>query len=300
MITFSAYVSAKNNLDVVHEPVCFENPFMTVNRSIQLKKIKIYFLDVNRSQKEHSDLVRMFYTLKNGHTYSVESLLLSYNKKSQSYVGGVECDGGWMEYDIKNNVMYLDNIRGVNERGFGFEILDSMVDNEYIETFNNPETGWLNTIISNREKESDILKKVWVYGIKCKEKEEPKLQPIYYTTKSYIKAFPNKKDRNLYFQKFYNPLIEDENDKIEHIKLKKAYRSIAKMVQSEGFYFSWMKIEDIKLFIHDNKKAFIHFSPYIPKGASGYFCGGYKLIEMKGDELTILSFNWKCITVISP
>jgi len=282
------------------EIVCFENPFMVVNSGISIENIMIYLSDVNRSREEGGRVTRMYYTLKNGHTYHVNFLLLSYNKETQSYVGGVECDGGWMEYDSKHNVMYMEDIRGVDERGFGFKISDEMVRDGYIETFNNPETGWLNTVVGQEKRDSS--EKVWVYGKKCNDIKEPKHKIIYYTTKAYREAFPNKKDRDSYFKRFYEPLIkrEEEDGKIEHIKLKKSYRSIAKMMEYEGFDSDWITVEDIELFVHDNRRAFIRFSPYIPKDTSGCFCGGYKLLEMNGDDLTILSFGWECGSVVAP
>jgi len=275
------------------KPVCFENSFMFVNRKYKINKVKIYFNDaLVREDQDDINYSQLYYTLENEHTYAINDLLCEYDVNSSIYSCGVETDGGFLEYDTKNHVMYMDGLNGYERIDFN-PFPDRFTDRIF-----SPEQGELDTAIN---KDEYYNRETWVYEKKCKDIKKPKETRNYYTREEYIEAFPNSKKRDSYFKRFNKPLIKREDEsEIEHIKLKESYRSIAKMMNYEGFDFNWAKIEDIELFVYDTKRAFIRFSPYVPKNTSGCFCGGYKLLEINGDDLTILSFGWECGSVVAP
>lgn len=256
---------------------CFENPFMYLEAE---KKMKVSSIRLNLEDiDEKGKLTNMLYSLENGHTYSIDDLLCSYDARKDTYFCGVECDGGSLEFDRKNNVLFMDGIRTCN---IDLRIPEFMDDNSLID-ISNPERGWLSTgFIDENESKNNHNERVWVYGSKC-DKEEPKITTVYYTVNEYENAFPIKKDRLDAFESFYKPIKENKAEglKVEVIKLKKSYRDIASMMETEGFNFDWLKVEDIELFVYDIHRALV----LVVSTDENCTFSGYYLMELKGNKL---------------
>lgn len=273
------------------EPHCFENDFMLLNDKIKIEKITIYFKDSYRKDEE-AKYSRLFYTLKNGHTHVIEDLFCSYDVNASTYFCSIECDGGVLEYDTKNKVMYMEDLRSYEEV---LILPPDMIPNpNEIKKLDNPEKGWLDTgILENKHLKYN--EKVWVYENDCSTSEEPKTTQVYYTEDEYISTFPTKTKRDEYFDELYKPLVYDEDDyrKVQNIKLKKSYKSVAMMMKTEGFALDLFENYDIGLFIYNNQRALVHVGNLLPKGVSGCISVGYYLLELNGRDLKVRSFGWE-------
>ena len=268
------------------EPHCFENDFMLLNDKMKIDKVTMYLQDSSR--------------IENGHTYAIEDLLCSYDVNASTYFCGIECDGGFLEYDTKNKVMYMEGLRSYE---VGFTIPPNWVANSTandIEIISNPEKGLLDTgMIENKHLKYN--EKVWVYEKNCTTLEEPKTTQVYYTEDEYITTFTTKIKRDEYFDEFYKPLVYNEkiDVKIQNIELKQSYRSIAMMMKEEGFDLELFENYDIDLFIYNNQRALIHVGTFLPKGLSGCISVGYYLMELNGRNLKVRSFGWESGDVVA-
>jgi len=272
-LAFITGIDAQENNNIY----CFENPFMYIEAE---KKIKVSSIRLNLEDvDEKGKLTHMIYSLENGHTYSIDDLLCSYDARKDTYFCGVECDGGFLEFDRKNNVLFMDGIRTLN---IGLRIPELM-DNNTLVGISNPERGWLSTgFIDENESENNRNEKVWVYGSKC-AKEEPKLTPVYYTVHEYENTFPLKKDRLDAFESFYDAIEENKEEglKVEVVELRKPYRDITTMMEGEGFNFDWLKVEDIELFVYSIDRALV----LVVSSDENCAFSGYYLMELKGNKL---------------
>lgn len=260
---------------------CFESAHVFSDKEY-VQKVVLYLDEVNAS-------IRMFYTLANERTYLVEDLFCNYNKERNIYSCGIECDGGELEFDVKNQILKIDELRASGCA----DILPPLFlrNKNFIEPLVNPlqVQGILNT-------------KQWILGKRCKLEKELKVKRVYYVVSEYEKVTSKRQDTANAFKSFYAPMIEKDEDtsKMEIIKLKKPYSNIAQMMREEGFSFDWLNIEDIELFVYDNNRAFIHIVPDIPENISGCFCTGYYLLELQDSILRKRSILWECGSVVVP
>jgi len=195
---------------------CFESEHIFLDKE-HVKKVVLYLDEVNAS-------TRMFYTLVNEHTYLVEDLFCNYNKERNIYSCTIECDGGGLDFDVKNQTLKIDELRASGCA----DILPPLFlkNKNFIEPLVNPLRGRLNM-------------EQWILGEKCKLEKEPKVNRVYYAVSEYEKVTSKREDTANAFKSFYEPMVEKDEDtsKMEAIKLKKSYDNIAQMMQEEGFGF---------------------------------------------------------------
>ena len=279
---------------------CFKNDFMMLDKKIKVEKVKLYLKDASlRLDGDEPIFSKLYYILENGHTYRVDDLLCTYDENISRYSCGIECDGGSLEYDTKNHVMYMEGLR-THDRGL-IVSPDWAVATDEIEILDNPEKGWLDTGIIG-EPLPDYEKKVWVYEANCSSTEEPNITRLYYTDAEYTEAFPTKKKRDEYFYKFYESLkkANEYGSEIKTIALKKSYKHIASMMRSEGFDLELFENFDMLLFVYNNKRALVHIGSVYKKGMTGCVSHGYYLFELQGNILKVASFGWESGDLAGP
>ncbi|HFU74790.1 MAG TPA: hypothetical protein ENK66_00945 [Arcobacter sp.] len=154
---------------------CFESPYIFIDGDTKVKKLVLHFEDFNRSSEDNPP-IRMFYKLENDNRrYSVPNVFMSYIKENNIYRGGVECDGGSVEFNATNNRLSMEEIRMSGACGeiappFGFEVEKIELDDslEDIVEISNAQEGWMGIGFLGKDKEIDYRKKkLWIKGKKC-------------------------------------------------------------------------------------------------------------------------------------
>jgi len=268
---------------------CFESPhfFMTKDKNRQkVKRVILSIKDFNVSKVyKESNEVRIFYILKNNHTYEIEGLSCYSDKANNSYECNHEVDGGGaLKFNITKKEMSLIELCtagcGVEIVPIGYDPDDSM--STYF-TLSDKEHGTLSTMYSTT-KSYDWDNELWVKGEKCKGIDSLNIRKVFYTKEAYKDKFTNKKERDPMYQKLDTVSIEHEST----IHLSQSYRSIAEMMEKEGFDSYWINYEDIELFIYGNLTAFIRINP-LARTLSKDTClgGGYYVITLQKDRLKI-------------
>lgn len=268
---------------------CFESPsfFMTNERSrIKVKKITLSIKDFNlsKSYKEANE-VKVFYTLENNHTYEVEYLSCFSEHENKSYNCNHETDGGgFLKFNIEKKEISLIELC---TSGCGAEIIpigyypDNSMPTYF--TISDNEHGSLSSMYSST-KSYDWENELWVKGRKCKDINELDIRKVFYTKEEYKYKFTNEKEEDPLFHKLDTLLTKYETT----IPLSQSYRSIAEMMEIEGFGSNWINYDDIELFVYGNLTAFIHINP-MARTSSKNTClgGGYYVVELKKDMLKI-------------